>query len=210
MGYPGATRRHGPDIALKALHAARSPTIVPRRRSPPHDNGWTAQPASRNQLTTITAGSCYHGSSNATLFRRVDPFLHYDSSSSVFLSHAHHIHKQTHTNPVSLSRPPFAYTASVSSAVLRGGSTIPPCCIALVSRTITDNRRLSAEIKHHPLLDVHLYATFWVPLPILPGRYAVYRTHTAASGDSRAKGCLARERDRGRENGTKECAKRQD
>ncbi|XP_035738327.1 uncharacterized protein LOC118448756 isoform X1 [Vespa mandarinia] len=26
------------------------------------------QPASRNQLTTVTAGSCYHGSSNATLF----------------------------------------------------------------------------------------------------------------------------------------------
>lgn len=42
----------------------------------PSTTAWLfSQPASRNQLTTITTGSSYHGSSNATLFRRVDPFL---------------------------------------------------------------------------------------------------------------------------------------
>lgn len=58
---------------------ASHPRTAPRNRSP-------SQPAnSRNQLT---ASSCYHGSSNAILFRRVDCFASFSISvsSSFFFS----------------------------------------------------------------------------------------------------------------------------
>lgn len=77
-GTRDSARFYGPDIALKALPTAkaapplaRTSALAPQQRL----DCPASQPASRNQLTTITAGSCYHGSSNATLFRRVDPFL---------------------------------------------------------------------------------------------------------------------------------------
>ncbi|KZC14411.1 Uncharacterized protein F13E9.13, mitochondrial [Dufourea novaeangliae] len=69
-GRPEPPRLHVPDIALKALSpllAFPPPALSSVPLLSPLGNGLTAQPASRNQLTTITAGSCYHGSSNATL-----------------------------------------------------------------------------------------------------------------------------------------------